>query len=209
MREIKRGLTVQRDTNLVDREVYCAETAERKYPPPAHRQVFIRHPQEYPVVDILIHGPLGECHGECQAVLLDFMQGGFRGISVVRNFSLYVIRQLVVVPQFDVRPGHKKISKNERQKEQKGDKLVRRSATTRHNRKKQLRRNRNMVDLFVTRRNTPSLMYLYTVHLERVTEKVNPSSLILCKAASGEYPLQHTIISYFCYTTPVKLSSYF
>ena len=31
MREIKRGLTVQRDTNLVDREVYCAETAERKY----------------------------------------------------------------------------------------------------------------------------------------------------------------------------------
>lgn len=31
MREIKRGLTVQRDTNLVDRMVYCAETAERKY----------------------------------------------------------------------------------------------------------------------------------------------------------------------------------
>ena len=31
MREIKRGLTIQRDTNLVDREVYCAETAERKY----------------------------------------------------------------------------------------------------------------------------------------------------------------------------------
>ena len=31
MREIKRGQTVQRDTNLVDREVYCAETAERKY----------------------------------------------------------------------------------------------------------------------------------------------------------------------------------
>ena len=31
MREIKRGMTVQRDTNLVDREVYCAETAERKY----------------------------------------------------------------------------------------------------------------------------------------------------------------------------------
>lgn len=31
MREIKRGLTVQRDTNLVDKEVYCAETAERKY----------------------------------------------------------------------------------------------------------------------------------------------------------------------------------
>ena len=31
MREIKRGQTVQRDTNLVDRMVYCAETAERKY----------------------------------------------------------------------------------------------------------------------------------------------------------------------------------
>jgi len=31
MREIKRGLTVQRDTNVVDREGYCAETAERKY----------------------------------------------------------------------------------------------------------------------------------------------------------------------------------
>ena len=31
MREIKRGLTVQRDTNLIEREVYCAETAERKY----------------------------------------------------------------------------------------------------------------------------------------------------------------------------------
>lgn len=31
MREIKRGMTVQRDTNLVEREVYCAETAERKY----------------------------------------------------------------------------------------------------------------------------------------------------------------------------------
>ncbi|WP_300561415.1 IS30 family transposase [uncultured Oscillibacter sp.] len=31
MQEIKRGLTVQRDTNLIDREVYCAETAERKY----------------------------------------------------------------------------------------------------------------------------------------------------------------------------------
>ena len=31
MREIKRGLTVQRDTNLVDREAYCAETAKRKY----------------------------------------------------------------------------------------------------------------------------------------------------------------------------------
>ena len=31
MREIKRGMTVQRDTNLVDREVYCPETAERKY----------------------------------------------------------------------------------------------------------------------------------------------------------------------------------
>lgn len=31
MREIKRGLTDQRDTNLVDRMVYCAETAERKY----------------------------------------------------------------------------------------------------------------------------------------------------------------------------------
>jgi len=31
MREIKRGMTVQRDTNLIDREVYCAETAERKY----------------------------------------------------------------------------------------------------------------------------------------------------------------------------------
>lgn len=31
MREIKRGLTVQRDTNLVEKEVYCAETAERKY----------------------------------------------------------------------------------------------------------------------------------------------------------------------------------
>ena len=30
-REIKRGQTVQRDTNLVDRLVYCAETAERKY----------------------------------------------------------------------------------------------------------------------------------------------------------------------------------
>ena len=32
------------------------------------------------------------------------MQGSFRGISVVRDFPLYVIRQLVVVPQFDVRP---------------------------------------------------------------------------------------------------------
>ena len=31
MREIKRGQTIQRDTNLVDRMVYCAETAERKY----------------------------------------------------------------------------------------------------------------------------------------------------------------------------------
>lgn len=31
MREIKRGLTIQRDTNLVEKEVYCAETAERKY----------------------------------------------------------------------------------------------------------------------------------------------------------------------------------
>ena len=31
MREIKRGQTVQRDTDLVDRMVYCAETAERKY----------------------------------------------------------------------------------------------------------------------------------------------------------------------------------
>ena len=31
MREINRGQTVQRDTNLIDREVYCAETAERKY----------------------------------------------------------------------------------------------------------------------------------------------------------------------------------
>lgn len=30
-REIKRGQTIQRDTNLVDRMVYCAETAERKY----------------------------------------------------------------------------------------------------------------------------------------------------------------------------------
>ena len=28
--------------------------------------------------------------------------------------------------------------------------------------------------LLVTRRNTPSLIYLYTVHLERVTEKVKP-----------------------------------
>lgn len=31
MREINRGMTIQRDTELVDREVYCAETAERKY----------------------------------------------------------------------------------------------------------------------------------------------------------------------------------
>ena len=31
MREIKRSLTVQRDTNLIEREVCCAETAERKY----------------------------------------------------------------------------------------------------------------------------------------------------------------------------------
>ena len=31
MREVKRGQTIQRDTNLVDRLVYCAETAERKY----------------------------------------------------------------------------------------------------------------------------------------------------------------------------------
>ena len=31
MREIKRGMTIQRDTHLVDREVYCPETAERKY----------------------------------------------------------------------------------------------------------------------------------------------------------------------------------
>ena len=31
MREVKRGQTIQRDTNLVDRMVYCAETAERKY----------------------------------------------------------------------------------------------------------------------------------------------------------------------------------
>lgn len=31
MREIKRGLAVQRDTNLVEKEVYCAEAAERKY----------------------------------------------------------------------------------------------------------------------------------------------------------------------------------
>lgn len=31
MREIERGQTMQRDTNLVDRMVYCAETAERKY----------------------------------------------------------------------------------------------------------------------------------------------------------------------------------
>jgi len=31
MREIKRGLTIQRDTNLIDREVYCPETADRKY----------------------------------------------------------------------------------------------------------------------------------------------------------------------------------
>jgi len=30
-REIKRGQTIQRDTNLVDHMVYCAETAERKY----------------------------------------------------------------------------------------------------------------------------------------------------------------------------------
>ena len=30
-RELKRGQTIQRDTNLVDRLVYCAETAERKY----------------------------------------------------------------------------------------------------------------------------------------------------------------------------------
>ena len=30
-RELKRGKTIQRDTNLIDREVYCAETAERKY----------------------------------------------------------------------------------------------------------------------------------------------------------------------------------
>lgn len=29
--EIKRGLCVQRDTNLIDREVYCADVAERKY----------------------------------------------------------------------------------------------------------------------------------------------------------------------------------
>ena len=31
MREVKQGQTIQRDTNLVDRLVYCAETAERKY----------------------------------------------------------------------------------------------------------------------------------------------------------------------------------
>ena len=31
MREIKRGQTVQRDTNLVEGLVYCADTAERKY----------------------------------------------------------------------------------------------------------------------------------------------------------------------------------
>ena len=37
----------------------------------------------------------------------------------------------------------------------------------------------------VTRRNTPSLMYLYTVHLDRITEKVKPSPLILCRAASA------------------------
>ena len=30
-REIKRGLTVQRTTELVDREVYCPDTAQRKY----------------------------------------------------------------------------------------------------------------------------------------------------------------------------------
>ena len=30
-RELKWGQTVQRDTHLVDRMVYCAETAERKY----------------------------------------------------------------------------------------------------------------------------------------------------------------------------------
>jgi IS30 family transposase len=30
-REIKRGLTVQRTSELVDREVYCPDTAQRKY----------------------------------------------------------------------------------------------------------------------------------------------------------------------------------
>lgn len=30
-REIRRGLTVQKDKNLLDRKVYCAETVERKY----------------------------------------------------------------------------------------------------------------------------------------------------------------------------------
>lgn len=29
--EIQRGLCIQRDTNLIDREVYCADVAERKY----------------------------------------------------------------------------------------------------------------------------------------------------------------------------------
>ena len=31
MWEVKREQTIQRDTNLVDRLVYCVETAERKY----------------------------------------------------------------------------------------------------------------------------------------------------------------------------------
>jgi len=40
----------------------------------AHRQFLIGQPEENPIVDILVHGPLGKCDREGQVVLLDFVQ---------------------------------------------------------------------------------------------------------------------------------------
>ena len=54
--------------------------------------------------DVLVNRPFGKRHRKGKIVLFDFVKRGLRRIPFVRDFILDVLRQLVVVPDFQVRP---------------------------------------------------------------------------------------------------------